>query len=156
MSIFYSQYPRKKPQMTLISSEASIYETCGKNKYAALNRRRSTYTLPPALSPKHRRAPMATDRQSKQNTHTPVSAWNGLLFRHFQLLPQHLISNQPSSRCWVQFAPLEHGWILAYPSIQGDIMEKKGSLDNDKGLRDNEKLEQGLLTRLISYMRSLS
>lgn len=35
-------------------------------------------------------------------------------------------------------------------------MEKKGSLDNDKGLRDNEKLEQGLLTRLISYMRSLS
>lgn len=46
-----------------------------------------------------------------------------------------------------------HWWVLAHPQIVGATCNKGSSLDNHKGLRDNQELTVSWLTRYISYKR---
>ena len=82
-------------------------------------------------------------RGSRQKFSSPIFSLEGPNYIFSQLLSEGLASNQLASMWWPQSSPLGHWRVLAYPLMEPH-KNKDSGLDDDKNLRDNQKV-----TRLI-------
>lgn len=87
-------------------------------------------------------------RVNRQKSHVQVFPWKKYICILQMLLPEDLVSNQPVSRCWLRYSPLEHWHTLNC----WNPPPKKGGLYTHKCVRGNQKIKLNCTIRFISYM----
>ena len=89
----------------------------------------------------------------RENTEAPISQFFLIrcLLEYF-MLPKYLTYIRHASRCKLRFSLLGHCKVKAHPHMLEVTKNKEGSLDNHKGLRENQEVGMNSMLNFISYM----